>query len=58
QLAQLNSKHIHAPWTAPPLELAAAGVTLGENYPRPIIQHDIARQRTLERYSVVKKIAE
>ena len=56
QLAHLSSKHIHAPWTAPPLELAAAGVTLGENYPRPIIQHDIARQRTLERYNVVKKV--
>ena len=27
-----------------------------ENYPRPIIQHDIARQRTLNRHSVVKKV--
>ncbi|MNN89077.1 hypothetical protein D3C81_2068430 [compost metagenome] len=34
--------------------LAAAGVKLGENYPRPIVQHDIARQETLARYAVVK----
>ncbi|WMW79445.1 deoxyribodipyrimidine photo-lyase [Undibacterium cyanobacteriorum] len=57
QLAQLNAKHIHAPWTAPPLALAAANLTLGRNYPLPIVQHDLARQKTLQRYSVVKKVS-
>jgi deoxyribodipyrimidine photo-lyase len=55
QLAGLSHKAIHAPWEAPPLELAAAGVELGVNYPRPLVAHDQARARTLARYAVVKK---
>ncbi len=57
QLANLSNKAIHAPWTAGPLELKAAGVTLGQDYPHPIVAHDLARLRTLERYAVVKKLA-
>ena len=56
QLDALNAKQIHAPWTVSPIELAAAKVRLGTNYPEPIIMHDVARQKTLERYSVVKKV--
>lgn len=54
QLAKLSNRHIHAPWTASPLELQAAGVTLGRNYPHPVVQHNHARTRTLLRYAVVK----
>ncbi len=54
QLAALNDKDIHAPWLAQPITLAAAGVNLGVNYPRPVVQHDEARLRTLARYAVVK----
>ncbi|QET02626.1 deoxyribodipyrimidine photo-lyase [Cupriavidus pauculus] len=53
-LAKLPQKYIHAPWTAPEHVLAEAGVKLGDNYPRPIVQHDVARAETLERYGVVK----
>lgn len=56
QLAALPNKSIHAPWRALPLELQAAGITLGGNYPLPVVQHDEARAKTLERYAVVKKI--
>lgn len=55
QLAKLSDKRIHAPWTAAPDERMSAGVTLGTNYPRPIVDHAQARERTLERYAVVKK---
>ena len=55
QLANLSNKAIHAPWTAAPLELQAAGVALGKDYPHPIVDHDTARLRTLDRYAVVKK---
>lgn len=55
QLARLSNKSIHAPWLAKPLELQAAGVTLGINYPQPLVQHDQARAQTLLRYAVVKK---
>jgi deoxyribodipyrimidine photo-lyase len=55
QLAELPRQAIHAPWTASPVELAAAGITLGENYPAPLVDHAQARERTLERYAVVKE---
>lgn len=57
QLAGLSDKSIHAPWMANPLELQAAGVRLGDNYPSPIVLHDVARNSTLARYAVVKKPA-
>ncbi|MFC5496074.1 cryptochrome/photolyase family protein [Caenimonas terrae] len=57
QLAGLPVDVLHAPWTANPVELAAAGVTLDQTYPAPIVAHDEARERTLQRYSVVKKNA-
>ncbi|SDN08006.1 deoxyribodipyrimidine photo-lyase [Polaromonas sp. JS666] len=54
-LARLPAAAIHSPWLATPLELAAAGVVMGKDYPRPIVQHDEARALTLQRYAVVKK---
>ncbi|MDP9898343.1 cryptochrome/photolyase family protein [Variovorax ginsengisoli] len=57
QLAKLDNKVIHAPWTATPVELEAAGLKLGEHYPKPIVDHAEARERTLQRYAVVRKVA-
>jgi deoxyribodipyrimidine photo-lyase len=54
-LAGLQGKALHSPWEASPLELTAAGVELGKNYPLPLVQHAEARSRTLQRYAVVKK---
>ncbi len=54
QLAALPDDLIHAPWLARPVDLAAAGVTIGVTYPAPVVAHDAARLRTLERYAVVK----
>jgi deoxyribodipyrimidine photo-lyase len=47
ELARLPAEHIHAPWEAPPDVLAAAGVRLGETYPRPIVDHTRARNAAL-----------
>jgi deoxyribodipyrimidine photo-lyase len=58
QLAGLSKKTIHAPWLAGPIELASAEIKLGENYPHPIVAHDVARAKTLQRYAVVKRNAE
>ncbi len=55
-LAKLNNKAIHAPWLAKPMELEEAGLVLGRDYPRPIVDHAEARALTLERYGVVKKV--
>lgn len=54
QLANLSNAAIHAPWTASPVELEAAGLKLGEDYPKPVVDHAEARERTLQRYGVVK----
>jgi len=54
ELADLPDKLLHAPWTAAPLELQAAGLVLGRDYPAPLVRHDIARMDTLARYGVVK----
>ena len=56
QLDKLSKKSIHAPWQAGHLELEAANIVLGRDYPSPIVNHDEARKKTLVRYSVVKKI--
>jgi deoxyribodipyrimidine photo-lyase len=57
QLAALPAAALHAPWTARPVDLQAAGVVLGRDYPRPVVDHDVAREATLRRYAVVKKAA-
>jgi deoxyribodipyrimidine photo-lyase len=48
ELARLAPGHIHAPWLAPAAALAAAGVRLDVDYPRPIVDHDTARRRFLD----------
>ena len=57
QLAKLSDRHIHAPWRAPAPELKMAGVEIGHNYPGPLVQHDEARARTLQRYAAARKVA-
>jgi deoxyribodipyrimidine photo-lyase len=47
ELAKLPAAHIHKPRTASEDELAKAGVKLGTTYPRPIVEHDVARKRAL-----------
>jgi len=50
ELAGLSADHIHAPWEAPPLEVAAAGVSLGDSYPWPVVDHAQARQRFMDAF--------
>ncbi|GAA4413017.1 cryptochrome/photolyase family protein [Quisquiliibacterium transsilvanicum] len=54
QLSELPDKHIHAPWLAPAAVLQQAGLRLGTHYPRPVVDHDVARKATLARYGVLK----
>jgi deoxyribodipyrimidine photo-lyase len=54
QLAGLPPAALHAPWLARPVDLAAAGIRLGMDYPLPIVDHAEARAQTLRRYAVVK----
>lgn len=54
ELAALPPKLLHAPAAAPPLLLAAAGVILGETYPRPIVDHATQRVACLDMYKKVR----
>lgn len=54
ELAGLDARVIHKPWEAGGLELAGAGVMLGENYPTRIVDHAEARDRALEAFERVK----
>lgn len=54
QLAKLPDKLLHAPWTAPPLEQRLAGCQIGVDYPRPIVDHAVARDKTLTRFKAIK----
>ena len=55
ELAALPSKYIHQPWEATASELKSFGVTLGDNYPIPIIEHTFGRERALEALSSLKQ---
>ena len=54
ELSALPAKVIHQPWTATPLELASAGVSLGKTYPNPIVDHKAARERALAAYKTTR----
>lgn len=47
ELARLPDKFIHKPWEAPHPIRQAAGIMLGQTYPKPVVQHEHARQRAL-----------
>ncbi|HTJ91611.1 MAG TPA: deoxyribodipyrimidine photo-lyase [Pararobbsia sp.] len=55
EIARLSDKDIHAPWRAKPEALSAAGISLGSDYPLPVVDHDVARKRTLERFGAIKE---
>jgi len=50
ELRGLDSRGIHEPSSVAPLDLAAAGITLGADYPFPIVDHAAARDETLRVY--------
>jgi deoxyribodipyrimidine photo-lyase len=50
ELSSLPATVIHEPWRASPGVLDRAGVRLGKDYPWPIVDHAMARERALEAY--------
>jgi deoxyribodipyrimidine photo-lyase len=55
ELGHVPSDRIHEPWTMTPAEQAAAGVRIGIDYPRPIVDHAAARERALAAYTAAKE---
>jgi deoxyribodipyrimidine photo-lyase len=54
ELQALPSEAIHAPWRAPAETLRRAGVRLGEDYPKPLVDLDQSRKRALDAYSEMR----
>jgi deoxyribodipyrimidine photo-lyase len=54
ELAGLSDKDIHAPDQATQAALQQAGITLGEDYPLPIVDHSFARERALAAYEQIR----
>jgi len=48
---------LHEPWTAPSHVLSQAGIALGKTYPRPIVDHAMARDRALAAFGSLKQAA-
>ncbi len=55
ELRGLSDEAIHAPWLASSVELASAGIVLGKQYPRPIVNHAAARVKALAMYGLAKE---
>jgi deoxyribodipyrimidine photo-lyase len=55
ELKLLPNQFLHNPWEAPELVLKAAGVELGKNYPKLIVDHKEARNRALASFAKTKK---
>jgi deoxyribodipyrimidine photo-lyase len=51
ELAKLPARFIHKPFEAPEMILRAAGVTLGQNYPKPVIGLAEGRARALAAFA-------
>ena len=55
ELARLPDKFLFSPWEAPKLVLQAAGVTLGENYPYPIVNLKESREEALAAFQGLRE---
>jgi len=53
ELTQVPPQHIHAPWRMSALQ-QAAGCMIGRDYPAPVVDHEAAREITLQRYARAK----
>jgi len=57
ELAKVQAKYIHAPWTMPALEQKMAGCVIGTDYPAPVVDHGRQRLKALEMYKAVRGAA-
>lgn len=54
ELAALPGDAIHAPWECKPAVLEAAGIVLGRDYPRPIVDLKISREAALSAWQALR----
>ncbi|GGW88568.1 cryptochrome/photolyase family protein [Alteromonas halophila] len=54
ELSKLPNKYIHKPWEAPEDILNKAQVSLGDNYPSPLVDLKATRRRALDAFDSIK----
>ena len=54
ELSSVPAALIHAPWEASTSELSGYGVSLGENYPMPLVEHAFAREAAIAAYRAAR----
>jgi len=54
ELAKLPVKYLFNPWEAPAHILADAGIVLGENYPRPVVDVKQSREAALAAFASLR----
>ena len=57
ELARVPAKFVHEPWRMSRAEQAAAGCVLGRDYPAPIVDRGLTRNRTLAAYKRSQELA-
>jgi len=55
ELKNLPTKYLYEPSVAPKSILEEAGIKMGTDYPMPIVDHKMARERALSAYQQIKK---
>ena len=55
ELRELPKQYLHEPWTADSAMLRAAGLVLGRDYPEPVVEHKLGRERALAAYKAMRE---
>lgn len=55
ELKDVPDKYIHAPWEMPPITQKTSHCVIGQDYPRPLVDHKIAREQTLDAYKAIRE---
>jgi deoxyribodipyrimidine photo-lyase len=54
ELARCNEKEIHAPWKMPEQRQQELGLIIGREYPAPVVDHALQRERALALYAAAR----
>jgi deoxyribodipyrimidine photo-lyase len=53
-LERVPARYVHTPWTMPQAVQRSSGCAIERDYPAPIVDHALARERTLAAYGVAR----
>ncbi|MFB6174497.1 MAG: deoxyribodipyrimidine photo-lyase [Candidatus Nanohalobium sp.] len=55
ELRDVPDEHIHEPWKMNKQQQESCGVEIGEDYPRPIVDHDEKRKEAIEKFEALEE---